>query len=175
MEKVNTVFPIFEILSGIMRNGENITIDIWLIQHWIWLCMWISSISYSLNFLDLWFCVLLILEINGCFSLIFFSRYLSSSFLFQLHMYIWYPPMVLGFSNSCVFQWFHYFLFFLHSFIDLSLSSLVLSLAISYLLMSSQKAFFSLLYYYVFHFYFQMFFIVSFFAGINLQICLPDH
>lgn len=34
-----------------------------------------------------------------------------SSLRFQLHMYIWYLPMALGFSNSCVFWWFHYFLF----------------------------------------------------------------
>lgn len=165
MEKVNTVFPIFWNLMNLWRNGENITIDIWLIQH-------LNMIVYVNFFHFLFFellrsvvlCLLLILENYWMFFIqIFSSLQLSfpSSFIFQLHMYIWYPPMVLGFSNSCVFWWFHYFLspqfywpiFKLTGFFPWP----------CHIFWWAHKRHFFHYCYYVFHFYhFQMFFIVSF-------------
>lgn len=140
---------------------------------WIWLCMcvWIYSICYSLNFLDLWFCVVINFgELLVIFHSNFSSLHLSfpSSLRFQLHMYIWYTPMALGFSNFCVFSWFHYFLFS-YSFTDLSSSSLV-PWPCHIFWWAHKRHFFSLLLLCFPFLSLPDFFIVSFFAGI--WICL---
>lgn len=99
MEKVNTVFPIFWNLMNLWRNGENITIDIWLIQH-------LNMIVYVNFFHFLFFellrsvvlCLLLILENYWMF---FIQIFLLSSYLSLLLSY---------FNYTCIFDILPWFL-----------------------------------------------------------------